>query len=86
MQQITIDINNPKIENFLYSISKSRNKTVENIVYDIILQYFEFIDKKENNKKTIDINKFSFLQSIEACKNYKGSLSDSLIEERRMEV
>lgn len=45
---------------------------------------------KENNekqkKKIIDINKFSFLQSIEASKDFKGSFSDSLTEERNLEL
>ena len=37
-------------------------------------------------KKRIDINKFSFLQSMEASKDFKGSFSDSLIQERRLEL
>ena len=58
-----------------------------------------FIDEKiqlnyksdeENNekhkKKIIDINNFSFLQSIEASKDFKGSFSNSLIEERNLEL
>ena len=46
-------------------------------------------DEKNNEKekkKIIDINKFSFLQSIEASKNFKGSFSDSLTEERNLEL
>ena len=46
-------------------------------------------DEKNNEKekkKIIDINKFSFLQSIEASKDFKGSFSDSLTEERNLEL
>ncbi|MEN8119431.1 MAG: hypothetical protein ABFS35_03755 [Bacteroidota bacterium] len=43
-------------------------------------------DEEKQKKEIIDLNKFSFLQSIEASKNFKGSFSDSLIEERRQEL
>ena len=43
---------------------------------------------KENSvsKKGLDIKKFSFMQSIEASQSFKGSFSESLIEERRTEL
>ena len=40
----------------------------------------------ESEKKTLNINNFSFLKSIEASKNFKGSFSDTLIDERREEL
>ena len=46
-------------------------------------------NKKEKSLKkeqTIDISKFSFLQSIEESKDFKGSFSDALIEERRADL
>ena len=44
--------------------------------------------KKENSKNEngLDINKFSFKQSIQASENFTGSFSESLIEERRTEL
>ena len=48
MQKITIDIDNPQIENYLNNASKSKNKTVNSLVYDIVIQYFE----KSKNKKS----------------------------------
>ncbi len=42
--------------------------------------------KNEPKKKGIDLNKFSFLQSIEATKDFTCSLSDAVIEERRNEL
>lgn len=54
-----------------------------------LLHSFNSEKEEENNdfqgNKKIDLNKFSFLQSIEASKEFEGSLSDSLIEERRLE-
>jgi len=40
--------------------------------------------KEENTKKKgIDLNAFSFFQSMEASKGIKGSLSDVIIQERK---
>ena len=43
-------------------------------------------EKRKRKKQTIDINEFSFLQSIEESKDFKGSFSDALIEERRADL
>jgi hypothetical protein len=41
---------------------------------------------KAPGKKKLDINKFSFKMAKELLENYKGSLSDAIIEERRSAV
>jgi len=46
-----------------------------------LLSYLE--KKDEPKKKGIDLNKFSFLQSIEATKEFNCTFSEALIEERR---
>lgn len=51
MQTITLNIDNPQIESFLFNISKTENKTIESLVYDALLQYF-INTKKETNLKT----------------------------------
>jgi hypothetical protein len=43
-------------------------------------------DVNEENDELIDLNKFSFLQSQEVLKNLKSSLSDTVIEERKIEL
>ena len=40
MQNITLNINNPQIEHFLFNLSKKKNKSIETYIYDIILQHF----------------------------------------------
>ena len=48
---------------------------------------FEYqLNINKTKDKTIDLNSFSFMQSIEASKDFKGSFSDSIIEERRSEL
>lgn len=37
-------------------------------------------------KKTLNLKDFSFYQSQELLKKYKGSFSDEVIEERRSEI
>ena len=53
MQRITIDIPNPQIEKHLYDFSKLKKQPIENLVYNIIVQYFE----KKNSQ---DTNSFSY--------------------------
>jgi len=48
---------------------------------------FEYqLNITKSKEKSIDLNKFSFMQSIEASRDFKGSFSESLIEERRTEL
>ncbi len=47
----------------------------------VIVTFLEDIRKEESKK--VDLNEFSFNRSKEILKDYKGSLSDSVIEERR---
>lgn len=47
--------------------------------------YLNNLKKRKSNGKGIDLNEFSFFQSMEAMKGMKGSLSDAVIEERRSE-
>lgn len=46
----------------------------------VIVTFLEDIEMQEPQKP--DINKFSFKRSKEILKDYKGSLSDAVIEER----
>lgn len=59
-------------------------------IFLMIYQTFNEINKKpeteEQPKKELDLNKFSFMQSIEATKGFNGSFSDAVIEERRAEL
>lgn len=41
------------------------------------------IFEEENNSKRLSLSDFSFLESQELLKDYKGSFSDEVIEERR---
>jgi len=50
----------------------------------MLLSYLE--KKDEPKKKGIDLNKFSFLQSIEATKEFNCTFSEALIEERRADL
>ena len=72
-----------KLENPI-DIDKPLKVIITFIDEEIQLNYQLNVNKQE--KKTIDINKFSFLQSIEASKDFQGSFSDSLIDERRSEL
>ncbi len=47
----------------------------------VIVTFLDEIDDKETKK--LDLDKFSFNRSRTILKDYKGSLSDALIEERR---
>ena len=73
-----IRTNNKNAFNFLIQFLKSLQFEVETK-----------IEKKNTaktpDKKGLDLNSFSFFQSMEATKGIKGSLSDAVIEERRTE-
>ena len=75
-----------KLENSI--IVNKPLKVIVTFIDEDIQNNYELIDKKksEKKKKIIDINKFSFIQSIEASKDFTGSFSDALIEERRAEL
>jgi len=47
----------------------------------VIVTFLEDIEKEEPQK--LDLNKFYFNRSKELLKDFKGSLSDAVIEERR---
>ncbi len=59
-------------------------------VFLMMYQTFSELSKQKQTKseqrKKMDINKFSFMQSIEATKDFDGSFSDTLIQERRSEL
>ena len=69
------------------NVNKPLKVIVTFIDEDIEINY-KLIEEniKKSKKKTIDINKFSFSQSFEASKDFKGSFSNALIEERREEL
>ena len=76
--EATIKTNDKNAFNSLIQILKSMNFEVETKEEKV----------QQNNKsvkKGIDLNSFSFYQSMEATKGIKGSLSDTVIEERRSE-
>jgi len=70
-------------------------RTVNKTLFDALLHFLETLNitveinekstvKEENTKKKgIDLNTFSFFQSMEASKGIKGSLSDVIIQERK---
>lgn len=47
----------------------------------VIITFLE--DPQEEETKKLNLNEFSFNRSKEILKDYKGSLSDTVIEERR---
>ncbi|HHE38919.1 MAG TPA: hypothetical protein ENL20_10160 [Candidatus Cloacimonetes bacterium] len=50
----------------------------------VIVTFLDDIQEKNNN--IIDINQFSFVQAQKILEDYKGSLSDSVINERKSEL
>ena len=50
----------------------------------VIVTFLEEI--REDKNESIDLNKFSFFKSQEVLKNLKSSLSDAVIEERKIEL
>lgn len=65
-------------------ILKEINTMPEDILPEVY-RYLNTLKKKKTKTKGIDVNKFSFFQSMEATKGIKGSISDAVIEERRSE-
>ena len=52
----------------------------------VIVTFLEEEQNKPDIKKRLLITNFSFLESQKDLANYKGSLSDVVIEERRAEL
>ncbi len=50
----------------------------------VIITFLE--DVEPVNKKRMELSDFSFAESRKITEDYKGSFSDSLIEERRSEL
>ena len=48
---------------------------------DVIITFLE--DVKLENERKLDFSKFSFDKARNLLKDYKGNLSDAIIEERR---
>jgi hypothetical protein len=65
-------------------ILKEIDALPEDVLGDVY-RYLNTLKKRKTKKKGIDLNEFSFFQSMEALKGMKGSLSDAVIEERRSE-
>ncbi len=51
---------------------------------DVIVTFME--DIKTHISEKLDLNNFSFIKSRKLLENYKGSLGDTVIEERRSAV
>jgi len=45
-----------------------------------------FLEDKDQNNDRLSLEDFSFLKSRKKTKRYKGSISDSVIEERRSDL
>jgi len=76
MQDINININNPKLEAILLNISKKNRKPIDNIVSEMLekyinLYYLQEINKKQNSKNTISNwkNDFSKIGTWEINEN-----------------
>jgi hypothetical protein len=65
-------------------IIKEINTLPEDILPEVY-RYLNTLKTKKTKAKGIDLNTFSFFQSMEATKGIKGSISDAVIEERRSE-
>ncbi len=65
-----------KLDNH-FNIDKPLKVIITFIDEEIQIDYQLSVNQPE--RKKIDINKFSFLQSMKASKDFKGSFSDSLI-------
>ncbi|MEA1973624.1 MAG: hypothetical protein U9N34_10110 [Candidatus Cloacimonadota bacterium] len=50
----------------------------------VIVTFLE--DIQEEKEGLIDLNKYSFIKSQKVLKDFKGSLSDTVIAERRIEL
>ncbi|WP_299285652.1 hypothetical protein [uncultured Mucilaginibacter sp.] len=50
----------------------------------VIVTFLE--DTENSSEKRLTLDDFSFAKSQEALKDYKGSFSDTVIEERRREL
>lgn len=61
-----------------------RNEIETKKSIDVIVTFLENIETTTSER--LDLNKFSFAKSKELLKNFKGSLSDALIEERRSAI
>ncbi len=65
-------------------VLKEINILPEDILREVY-RYLNTLKLKKTKSKGVDLNTFSFFQSMEATKGIKGSLSDAVIEERRSE-
>ena len=70
----------------LLPFSPERMEEVFLMMYQTLNELNREKEKKQSQKKSLNINSFSFMQSIEATKNFDCSFSDTLIEERRAEL
>jgi len=76
--EATFRTNDKNAFNFLMKILKS-------LQFEVETKNEPIITTKKTKNKGLDLNSFSFFQSMEATKGIKGSLSDAVIEERRSE-
>ena len=63
-------------------------KEIDALPEDILPKVYSYLNtlkQKKTKTKGIELNEFSFFQSMEATKGIKGSISDAVIEERRSE-
>ena len=49
----------------------------------VIVTFLEDVEEQKQAGKRLTLADFSFLESQKVLENYKGSLSDAVIEERR---
>ncbi len=77
MNTLRIDILNPKAAKLLKNLADLNLIAIQPVKKEEI---------KQTLKKGLSIADFSFSKSQKNLENYKGSLSDTIIEERRTEI
>jgi hypothetical protein len=91
LTNIAIGINIPARSNQMLSVRgvyergkiKLKEKVPTTVTTPVIVTFLEDIEKEKEEPRKLNLAEFSFNRSRELLKDYKGSLSDAVIEERR---
>jgi len=84
MQQVTLNINNSKIEELLYSISSKEQKSVNKVITDMIEEYINLYSLKISNNKTKDAEDFIKLMNENTFSAKDLDLSREAIHNERL--
>lgn len=79
MKQITLYIDNPKIEAILSDISLQDNKTIDNIISDLIEKYIYLYSVRDFDKETGKKEDADFMELLNT--NKKILQKDNLLEQ-----